>query len=360
MRILVVAPALHGTSPGQRFRIEQWAPHLERQGFSFRYEPFEDQSLHDVLYRPGHHAEKAARMLMAFGRRLRTLRAVGDADLIYLYREASLIGPAVIETMLARKGVPLVYDFDDPIWLPYRSPTNGVFSALKAVGKTARICRLASAVTVGNRLLAGYARKHSANVHVFPSTVELDNYPTLRSARVTCTPTVGWTGSHSTLPFLRLLDEPLKALKSTESFRMLVISHTTELEWPGLEDVLILRQWNAETEFDDLSAMDIGLAPFPDTGWTPWRCHGKVLQYMAAGIPVVASPIGILPDFIKDGVNGFLAATTEDWVARIAMLIHDPDLRQRMGAAGRQTVEQQFAAGHWARKLGTLFRSLAR
>ena len=165
--------------------------------------------------------------------------------------------------------------------------------------------------------------------------------------------------STSTLPFLHLLDEPLGVLEATERFRLLVISHTNDLHWPGLENVLVARKWAADTEFDDLREMDIGLAPFPDTGWTPWRCHGKVLQYMAAGIPVVASPIGILPDFITDGVNGFLAANNDEWVAKISLLLHDPALRHRMGLAGRKTIEEQFAASHWANELGKLFRSLA-
>jgi glycosyltransferase involved in cell wall biosynthesis len=360
MKVLALTPALYDTSPALRFRIEQWAPYLEKEGVQITFVPFEDEPLHRILYRPGAYLRKAALLLRALLRRLSLTRRVQDYDLVFLHREASLLGPALVERLLANSGVPLVFDFDDPIWLPYQSPSNGVFSRLKFVGKAASICRLAATVTVGNRLLASWASRHARNLHVLPSTIEMAKYPARPRATRSSVPTLGWTGSHSTLPFLRLLERPLKRLAASRRFRLLIVSHTDapDLGWtPPVE--VVGRKWNAATEATDLHAIDVGVAPFPDTGWTPWRCHGKVLQYMAAGIPTVASRIGILPEYIRDGREGFLAATEDEWTERLAALLHDSDLRRRMGAAGRETVGEHYSAHVWAPRVRAILESAA-
>ena len=129
---------------------------------------------------------------------------------------------------------------------------------------------------------------------------------------------------------------------------MLVVSHTDVYRPADLPVEVTARRWAAATEGSDLLGMDVGLAPFPDTGWTPWRCHGKVLQYMAAGVPTVASRIGILPDYIRDGENGFLAATEDEWLDRLGRLADDPGRRRQLGLAGRETVAEDYSVQAWA------------
>ncbi|MBW3596992.1 MAG: glycosyltransferase family 4 protein [Planctomycetes bacterium] len=348
MNILVLAPAPYDTSPGQRFRIEQWARYLEPEGVRFTFVPFETPSLHRVLYQPKRYVKKGALMLHAFGRRLTLLGKVRKFDLVYIPREAALIGPAVIERLAAMLGAPLVYDFDDPIWLRYRSPQNGFFSLLKFPGKTAAICRLATRVITGNRLLAEWAQQHAANVDVVPSTIDTKEYPVKSHGSNGGKVTLGWTGSHSTLPFLDVIQEPLSTLASTHSYRLLVISHTDTYRRDSLPVEVVSRRWAAATEGADLHRMDIGLGPFPNSGWTPWRCHGKVLQYMAAGLPSVVSDIGIVSDYIQDGVNGFLARSDQEWIEKISLLIQDASLRARMGQAARVTIEEHYSASVWA------------
>jgi glycosyltransferase involved in cell wall biosynthesis len=300
-------------------------------------------------------------MLRALARRLRLLSSVGHFDLVYLFREAALLGPALIERLLARRGVPIVYDFDDPIWIPYRSPTNRLFSRLKCPGKTRAICRNAAAVIVGNRLLEGWAREHSRNVHVVPSTIETAAYPArpeTRFLKETGFLTLGWTGSHSTLPFLDLIKGVLARLAARHRFRLLVIAHRDDYRIEGAPYEVVSRRWCADTEAADLEPIDIGLGPFPDEGWTPWRCHGKVLQYMAAGIPTVASRIGILPDYIRDGEEGFLVSSEAEWLARLTTLIEDAELRRTMGAKARQVIDERYAAKVWAPRVGEILRSV--
>jgi glycosyltransferase involved in cell wall biosynthesis len=222
-----------------------------------------------------------------------------------------------------------------------------VLSYLKRPGNVARICRLAAVVMVGNRLLAEWARRHARDVEVVPSTIDLERYP-VKTVAEGGTLTLGWTGSHSTLPFLESLVPTLRQFAPRRDYRLLVISHTDRYRIDGLPVETRARRWRAETEAEDLLEMDVGLAPFPDTGWTPWRCHGKVLQYMAAGIPTVASPVGVLPDYIQDGENGFLAVTEADWIDRLERLAGDAGLRRRMGQAGRATIAERYSAHVWA------------
>jgi len=359
MKILVLTPALYDTAPGQRFRIEQWARYLARTDIQFTFSSFEDSSLHDRLYAPGERARKAVGVLRAVARRLSILKELRRYDAVFLYREAAAIGPAIVERLIARSGIPLIYDFDDPIWIPYRSPSNGMWSRLKCPAKTATICSLASVVIVGNRLLATYARRFARNVHVVPSTIDLERYPVEKPARAEGVTTLGWTGSHSTLPFLLRVKGALKALAAVRSFKLAVISNRRSYSIDGLGDRLVARPWSAESEAGDLQDVEIGLAPFPSTGWTPWRCHGKVLQYMAVGAVPVASPVGVVSDYIDDGKTGFLVESEADWVERLCFLIDDPERRYEIGQAARATVESRYSAGLWAPRVREIFEAAA-
>jgi glycosyltransferase involved in cell wall biosynthesis len=281
-------------------------------------------------------------------------------DVVFLHREASLIGPALVERLIALRGVPLIYDFDDPIWMPYRSPANHRFSLLKFPAKTATICKLSNHVIVGNRLLAQYAYRYSTAVSVVPSTIDLRQYPKGRRKLNSNVVTLGWTGSHSTLPFLEELAPVLRRLATKRVFRLVVISHTDSYRIPDLGAPLVTRRWNATTEVEDLADIDIGLAPFPNRGWTPWRCQGKVLQYMAAAIPTIASPIGIIPEYIRDGITGCLAADETEWEQKLIRLIDDPQLRDYIGAEGRSVVQSRYSAQMWAPHVGRILRAAGR
>ncbi len=359
MNVLVLTPALCDTAPGQRFRIEQWARYLEKDGFRFTFAPFEDEPLHRVIYERRRYVRKTALMVRAWLRRLAVAASARRYDVVFLCREAAMAGPAIIERLIAVLGLPVVYDFDDPVWLPYRSPTSGGWSRLKCGGKTAAICRLSTRVIAGNRLLAGWARRHARHVEVVPSTIDLLEYPAKPTAEAAAPVTLGWTGSHSTLPFLSLIEPALAQLAGRHRFRLLVISHTDGYQSRSLPVEVRGKRWNAATEALDLHEIDVGLGPFPNTGWTPWRCHGKVLQYMAIGAPCVASNIGVLPEYIRDGANGFLADTERDWIEKLSMLIEDADLRRRIGLAGRQTIQQRYSAELWAPKVAEILLSAA-
>lgn len=355
MRVLVLSPQLYNTAPASRFRIEQWARYLEPRGYQFTFVPFEDAELHECLHRPGLLLRKARLMGEALLRRIAVSFSANRYQLVFLEREAAAIGPAIIERMIVWKQIPLVYDFCEPIWMRYRSPLNSWFTLLKCQGKTASICRMSDRVIVGNHRLAQYASRYCGKVSIVPDTIDLNKYP---SSLTRCDPktiTLGWTGSHSTVSILETLIPVLRRLVRKRAIRLVVIANVDSYSIPNFGADLVFRRFDASREAEDLADIDIGLAPFTNSGWKPWACNVKVLQYMAAGIPVVASKVGIVPEYIQDGVSGFLVANENEWLDRIERLIDDPVLRSQVVLEGRKVVRTRYSAEVWADRLGRIF-----
>jgi hypothetical protein len=176
MNILVLMPSLYNTSPGSRFRIEQWAKHLEKEGFSFTFAAFEDDQLHNVIYKNGHIIYKSYKIISRFLSRAAGLFSLSKYDKVFLYEEAARIGPPVIERAIRGLGKPIVYDFCDPIFIPYVSPVNKTFTNLKFFGKYNYISKISNHVIVGNTMLLEHTRPLNDNVSLVPITIDTDEY----------------------------------------------------------------------------------------------------------------------------------------------------------------------------------------
>ncbi len=353
MRVLALLPYPAGRVPGQRYRIEQWAPLLRQQGIEVVFSPFLDPAALDLLYQPGHSAAKALATLRGYLRRSVEALLPRLPEVLFVYREAALLGPAWLERLFARRR-PMVFDFDDAIYLLDTSPANAWARALKSPDKAAALCRLAHGVTVGNETLAVFARQHAARVTVIPSSIDTDLYrPPDRAPNRR--PVVGWTGSLTTLRYLEELLPALRRLRQTCDFELRVIGG--EVRADGL-DVSCL-PWRAQTEVADLATLDVGLMPLADDPWSRGKCGMKALQYMGLAIPAVVSPVGANTEIVRDGVNGFWAKSPEEWVDRLALLLRDSGLRKRLGQAARQTVEQEYSARVQAPLLARVLREAA-
>lgn len=340
MRLLALVPSLYDTSPGQRYRLEQWEPLLRERGVEITYAPFESEELHAIVYRRGQMRRKLSLVAKALGRRASLLSTIKDFDIVYIFREAALLGPPIFERLISRSGVPVVFDFDDAIFVSYKSPSNGYLSYLKFARKTKSICRISSHVIVGNPYLADYALQVNKNVTIVPSTIDTERYQPIQT-RDTTPLVIGWTGSHSTVQHLDTLRGALKKLAARESFRLRVIG-APGYKIEGLEVEAI--QWRADTEPEDVGVIDIGVMPLPDDNWSKGKCGMKALQFMGRGIPTVCSPVGVNTDIIQDNENGLIATTEDEWIEKLTSLLKSRELRQRLGAAGRKTVEEGYSA----------------
>ena len=353
LRVLAFVPYPVRRAPGQRFRIEQWAPLMTEQGVRVEISPFLDAGAMDILYAGGRFATKMLGALDGYGRRAAELRRLGDFDAAYVYREAALGRPAWLERKIAR-ALPMVYDFDDAIYLPAASAANARFSFLKDPGKAAKLCALAAHVTVGNEHLAAWARPRSRAVTVVPSTIDTDRYvPSARPANPR--PVIGWTGSATTVAHLLPLLPALRRLRAGLDFELRVIGSAIHAE--GL-DIRSL-PWNEATEVEDLRPIDVGLMPLPGDEWSRGKCGMKALQYMALGVPPVVSPVGANATIVRHGSNGMHAVTDDDWIARLGELARDPGLRAKLGAEARRTVEETYSARAQAPRMAGVLRAAA-
>jgi glycosyltransferase involved in cell wall biosynthesis len=355
VRVLAWVPQEPDTSPGQRYRIEQWEPLLRREGIELAYSPFADHALGELLKSRGAALAKARGVMAALARRLIEAGRVTRFDLVYVFREGALLGPALAERILGWNGVPFVFDFDDAVWLNYKSPANPGFSRLRFPGKTASLCRLARHVIAGNAFLRDYALVHNPRVSVVPTTIDTDRYrPSPRPGSV---PVVGWTGSYSTAQYLRIVRPVLERLRLRRAFRVVIVG-VAGFEARGVE--VEHRPWRSASEVEDLSDIDVGLMPLTDAEWERGKCGLKALQYMALGIPALVSPVGVNTEIVRDGENGLLASTEADWERSLDRLLSDAELRRRLGAAGRATVESTYSARVQAPRVAAIFREALR
>ena len=344
IRLLALVSKPPGVSPGQRFRLEQWAPILRsRHGIAIDFSAFESEELSAVIYQRGRRMAKAALLLRDSLRRREVLARARHYDAVVIYREVALLGPALYERLLARAGVPIILDFDDAIWMPGAGSANGVFARLHFPGKTATICRFAAAVVVGNDYLASYARRHNGNVHVVPTTIDLNQYRVQPTLDAESPLVITWSGSFSTLVHLEHMRDVLRKLGARRKVRLRVIcNRPPDRPFEGVDTEFV--PWSERDEVSAVGATHCGIMPLPDDEFSRGKCGLKALQFMATGRPVVVSPVGVNTQIVNSGVNGIVASTADDWIQAFEALAASPDLRERLGCAGRRTVEERFSA----------------
>lgn len=329
----------YNTVPGQRYRIEQWQPYLKEYGIDVDYYWFADEQLTKTIPQPGKIPAKLGGMAKAFLRRLSHLTKLRKYDAILIYRAAAIVGPAFLERLAKFAGRPIIYDFDDAIFLTHTSETNKLFSWAKFAGKTASICRLSDSVTVGNEWLADYARQNNQNVTIIPSSVDTNIYqPKEKTQREKIV--VGWTGSSTSQTHLEMFAPLLKEL--CEKYPIEIHVHSDRS--PDLPEIpFVWHKWSVDNEVEVISNFDIGIMPMPEDEWSLGKCSMKALLYMSLAVPTVCSDIGMNREVICHGENGFLAKNNEDWIEQIGNLVKDADLRKRIGNEARKTVEEKYS-----------------
>ena len=237
--------------------------------------------------------------------------------------------------------IPYIYDLDDAFFLKYRTGRLRLFHSLLDT-KTDRLMSAAVAVTAGNAHLAAYANRFNSSVALLPSVVDTDHY---RPADA-CLPkhfgqpfTVGWIGSPSTAPYLQLLIEPLQQLARERPVRLRVVGGPA----PAISGVEVIEQaWSLEQEVPLIQQFDVGVMPLPDRPWTRGKCAYKLIQCMACGVPVVASPVGANVDAVPPGC-GLLAESSQQWLSAFRRLAVDPELRIALGASARRWTVEHYS-----------------
>lgn len=350
MKILFL-PKYGTLGASSRYRIYQYLDKMRHQGITCDvYCLLGDWYIHHLYNRGSKLSKLHYRIPLAYLHRLIQLRDALQYDIVYVEKELFPYFPVDFEGWLQKRGVKLVVDYDDAVFHSYET-----IPFLKH--KIPRVMTRCSAIFVGNQYLAEYARSYNKNVYIVPTCIDVKKYRvkpnySLRENTVV----VGWIGSPATEHYLQLLGESLRKL--SEEFKLIVkcIGVSQKFDLLGVQVKKV--PWSEATEVDELLDIDIGVMPLTDDPFSRGKCGLKLLQYMACGIPVIGSPVGVNNEIIKDGENGFLASNEEEWIEKIRILMHDEKLRMAMGQRGREIVQSTYSLESGFRKLLTVFKDV--
>lgn len=339
MKVLALVPYQLDFCAGQRFRIELWAKELAKRGIEVEYLSFTNEDLTTVLHQPGNVVKKGSMIVRAFVRQLKNALTSEKPDLVFVYREAAIIGPAIIENIARKWNVPMVYDLDEPLFIPLKSAANGSFTRLRFVSKVNKLFQMSDSVFASCRALADYAGKFNDNVHVVPMTVDTERYKPPENKKTNEKPIIVWTGTRTNQPNVALAVPALRKVREEIDFTLRIIADDP-VEYEGLDVEFI--KWNYGTEPSFLRESDIGIVPVETSDWGPYKFFFKTIQYMSAGLPVVGSALGSNLENIENGKNGFLAETEKDWYDHIKTLLENAEMRRGFGKHGRKMVLERF------------------
>src|SRR5271165_4161793 len=276
--------------------------------------------------------------LVGYWHRGAHLRGLGECDLVICDQEFLPYFPPFVEAWLASRCSRLIVDYDDAAYFKYQG-----IPGLR--NRIAVLMAAAEAVVVGNRYLEEYAARHSRNVHLIPTVVDTSRYEPKQDYAAHEGVRLVWIGTPITAGFLQPMAPVLTALHEKYAdlqLRLVGAGNVLRDALPFAEVV----EWSEAYESKLLAECDVGLMPLPDNDFTRGKCGLKLIQYMAAGLPVVGSPVGANRAIISEGEDGYLAEELKDWHAGLERLITSEDLRREFGRKGATKARQKYSLEH--------------
>jgi glycosyltransferase involved in cell wall biosynthesis len=321
-----------------RLRTFQYLPLWEKEGYQVRVSSFFTDKYLRKIYKhqfPGYFL-----LLKCYINRFFTLFSARKYDLIVVEKELFPYLPAIAEWFLSKtKGYWI--DFDDAVFHNYDQKENRWLGRLMPK-KIDHVMKMANKVIVGNDYLKVRAELAGASsVENLPTVIDPCKYQ-MKKQKMNRRVCIGWIGSPSTFKYLGPMVGVLNWLHENYEIRFVLVNGTGKFNFRGQTEAI---PWTEEGEVAAIHKMDIGIMPLPDNPWERGKCAYKLIQYMACGLPVVASPIGMNKEVVVDGVNGFLADSNAEWILSLQKLIEDPQLREKLGAAGRQKILENYTLG---------------
>ncbi|MFH1671866.1 MAG: glycosyltransferase family 4 protein [Pseudomonadota bacterium] len=316
-------------APSSRYRVLQYIPYLQEMG----------------------HVCTVLRIPPRFHTRFFAFRKMSGFDLVVLQKK--LLGPLEFR-LLCCYSKSLIYDFDDAVM--YRDSRHANSYSWQRRRRFIRTVNNADWVIAGNRYLREEV-PHS-RVTIIPTPIDMERYRAKVYRDEEKTVTLGWIGSRSTLAYLADLKGVLEKIGRSFDNVQLQIVCDNFFDCQHLK--VIKKPWRYEEEIEDLHSFDIGLMPLSDDPWSRGKCAFKLLQCMAVGVPVVASPVGMNCEIVHHQKNGFLAHNEDEWFRCLTLLIQQADLRKRIGENGRNFVEREYSLSRHSQKMGDLFSNYGR
>ena len=321
-----------------RYRFEQFLPYFQANGITCTISALFDDAYLEERMRSGRALPR--HLLRAMTGRLMAILGAGRYDLVILYAEAIPYAPAFLERFLSWRGIPYVYDFDDAFFHQYdRHPSTLVRALLSNKIKT--VIAHARHVFAGNAYLEAYAARFNPSTSIAPTVVDVDRYAQRPAALPGAGFTIGWIGSPSTSGYLRLIEEPLRLFCALHADVRVLVVGSGPFEMAGVR--LETRDWSEKREIADIQGFDVGVMPLTESPWSQGKCGFKIIQCLACGVPVVASPVGVNAEIIEPGVSGYLAKTPDEWLGAFERLYSERTRLASMGAAGRRKIEVSYS-----------------
>ncbi len=319
-----------------RYRSLQYFPYFEKAGICCTHEPLFSNAYLETLYETGNRPLMS--VVQSYVSRLRDLLAVRTYDVVVVEKELLPYIPAVFERLLGRLEMPYIVDYDDAIFHNYDRSGNPLIRKLLG-RKIDVVMREADAVVAGNEYIASRSRKAGASrVKIVPTVIDLTKYPHVPPSEDGPF-TIGWIGSPSTAQYVEGISSALRVVCDQRDARVVLVG-SGAVELPGVP--LEVREWSEETEVEYIAEFDVGIMPLVDTPWERGKCGFKLIQYMACGKPLVASPVGMNTEIVDNGENGYVASDHDEWVDTLIHLSDDTETAQRMGSRGRELIADRY------------------
>ena len=316
--------------PSARYRVLQYIPSFNRSGIAT-----------EVFVIPHSHWD-----------RMKLFRKLKSFDIVFLQKK--IFHPLEF-TILRRQSRALVYDFDDAVM--YRDSKEKNQMSQTRERNFRRTVKNADIVIAGNEYLKNLALKENPSTHVIPTAINMNRYTERARSGSPDALIIGWIGSQATLFYLERLKHVWDRV--SELFPHIRLKIVSDTFFDCVKMPVIKKLWNYDEEIEDLHTIDIGLMPLTDDPWSEGKCGFKLLQYMATGMPSVSSPVGVNRKIVRDGINGFLARDSKEWIEKLSVLIENSPLRVRMGKRARETVMKYYSTELAGRKLIELLTASA-
>lgn len=340
--ILFLTPYPFNVAPSQRLKFEQYYNYIESAGYEIMLESFMSSSFWGFVYKENYFFKKIIATFISYFKRFIILFSIPKYDVVYIHLWVTPFGPPIFEWLVCKLSKKVVFDIDDLIYLKNNSNEGGISKWLKGRNKPIYLMKHAHHVITCTPYLDKFVRQFNPNTTDISSTINTQTYQPINTYQNDHKIILGWSGSHSTAKYLYLLRDVFVALNKKVPFKLLVMgAQTFEIEGIDIEVI----PWSEEAEIPTIQRFDIGLYPLPDEEWVHGKSGLKALQYMAMGVPTIASKIGeAIERIIVDGDSGFLVNGYKDeWLEKLTLLIENPKLREKIGTSGRKTVVDHYS-----------------
>ena len=342
-----------------RLRALQYIPYLEDKGYNITVEPLFDDVYLEILY--SSKTRTFNRIAFLYLKRILSLRNAKNYDVLWIEKELLPYMPPILERLLNIFNIPYIVDYDDAIFHNYDLSDNIVIRHFLSK-KIDIVMKNAKCVTAGSSYLIERAKiAHAKKTKWIPTVIDLERYKIIApTPNKNYNKTIGWIGSPYTQKYLLQIKEALNALNKKHSINLLLVGATDSIvqEFPDIAVTVV--PWSENTETDYIRKMDIGIMPLSNTPWELGKCGYKLIQYMACGIPVVASPVGVNSIIVNNSKSGYLAENNEQWYICLDKLLRSSIRCETFGVSGRAAIDSIYSLQVQAPVLARIFNSIVK